>query len=41
MVLDLSSGDIVAEFRSYVKPVVNPILSKLCRKITSISQVRP
>eukprot|EP01135_Chromosphaera_perkinsii_P011066 Nk52_evm25s2325 gene=Nk52_evmTU25s2325 len=37
-VLDLSTGGIVGEFRSYVRPVVTPVLTKDCVELTGIKQ---
>lgn len=31
-------GHVTGEFNKFVKPIVNPVLSHFCRKLTSISQ---
>ena len=39
VLLDLQTGDIVAEFQQYVQPQECPILSDFCKELTGISQV--
>jgi inhibitor of KinA sporulation pathway (predicted exonuclease) len=36
--LESSSGEIVADFREFVKPVKNPILTPFCTELTGITQ---
>lgn len=31
-------GEVVSEFNKFVKPIVNPVLSGFCKRLTSISQ---
>ena len=39
VLLDLCTGEIVAEFQQYVQPQENPRLSDFCRELTGITQV--
>lgn len=39
VLLNLRSGEVEAEFHSYVQPQENPILSQFCTQLTGISQV--
>eukprot|EP01026_Neomeris_dumetosa_P051232 TRINITY_DN45052_c0_g1_i3.p1 TRINITY_DN45052_c0_g1~~TRINITY_DN45052_c0_g1_i3.p1 ORF type:complete len:251 (-),score=11.07 TRINITY_DN45052_c0_g1_i3:297-962(-) len=36
--VDSCSGEIESEFQSFVKPIINPKLTKFCTKLTSITQ---
>ena len=38
-VLINESGDLINQFESFVQPIVHPMLSDFCQKLTSISQV--
>ena len=38
VLLCLASGEVVAEFQEFVRPVHHPILSPFCRELTSIAQ---
>jgi inhibitor of KinA sporulation pathway (predicted exonuclease) len=38
MVIDISSREIIATFHHYVKPQINPILTKFCTDLTGITQ---
>lgn len=40
VLIDVKNINIVAEFHEYVKPVLNPKLSKFCQNLTGISQQR-
>lgn len=37
-VIDLSSLQVIGEFQSFVRPVLHPVLSDFCRKLTTIKQ---
>ena len=38
VLVDLTTGERVATFHSFVRPRINPILSDFCKKLTGISQ---
>lgn len=38
VVIDLESLEIVNEFQRFVRPLINPILTAFCKKLTSIQQ---
>lgn len=38
VILDVKTGKIVDEFRKYVKPIKNPILTRFCTSLTGITQ---
>lgn len=40
VVLELATRKIVAEFHSFCKPTVNPILTPFCTKLTGITQAQ-
>ncbi|CAD5118301.1 DgyrCDS7014 [Dimorphilus gyrociliatus] len=40
VLIDVKSATVAGEFHEYVKPVLNPKLSKFCRTLTGISQKR-
>lgn len=40
VVLDLETLEIVDEFQRFVRPQINPTLTDLCRRLTSIQQAR-
>ena len=39
VLLDIQTGDVVAEFQQYVQPQENPVLSDFCKELTGIIQV--
>ena len=38
VLVDLTTGERVATFHSFVRPRINPVLSDFCKKLTGISQ---
>ncbi|MEG0868911.1 MAG: 3'-5' exonuclease, partial [Hafnia sp.] len=36
--LATEDGEIVSEFQTFIRPVINPLLSEMCKTLTSISQ---
>jgi ERI1 exoribonuclease 3 len=40
VILDRKTGANMGEFHEYVQPILNPILSNLCYRLTGISQVK-
>jgi 3'-5' exoribonuclease 1 len=39
VLLNCHTGKVEAEFQSYCRPVINPLLTKYCIKLTGITQV--